>query len=74
MKAKMFQTYICPECGQGVVRFIGYGEDIRKNYYRVFECNNGECGFQEWKGIPFRDFPGDVDPDKMYLMISKFGG
>lgn len=74
MDVKRFQTYICPQCGAGVVKFKGWGEDIHKTYYHVFECSHEKCSFQEWKPISFRDFPGDVPREKMFLAISPLKG
>lgn len=68
MKVYM-QSYICPKCGAGTVTFKGYGEDTQLNYYRVFACDALECDFDDWRMIPYRDFPSDVPPEKLFLKV-----
>jgi hypothetical protein len=70
MDTRFFQSYICPQCGSGVVKFFGWGQSIHMDYYRVFECDNSKCDFQQWKPISFRDLPSDIPEDRMFLAIS----
>lgn len=66
------QAYICPVCGVGTVKFRGWGEDVFKTYYHVLACDGKGCEYDEWRKIPYRDFPGDVHPDLMFFKPTEY--
>lgn len=64
------QSYICPKCGAGQVKFIGWGEDRYMCFYHVMECDQPGCQFEEWRKIPYRDMPLNVPPEFVFFKIT----